>query len=123
MEIKNTEYNKLSPVPNDEGTDEILEILADQETVFAAFKSARDFIVFTNKRAVIVHKTGVRGDRKKYSSLPYNKLQTFTVTTCGSAKLECEFELFYSAFGRARFEIKGEFDVLGFNQLLSGYVL
>jgi hypothetical protein len=48
---------------------------------------------------------------------------TFSVETAGTFDLDCEMELYFSGLGKVKFEFTGGFDIVGFNKILSGYVL
>ena len=37
--------------------------------------------------------------------------------------LECELEIYISSIGKIRFEIRGGFDIVAFNKVISEYVL
>ena len=43
----------------------------------------RDFVAFTNKRLIAVNVQGLTGKKRDYSSLPYNKIQAWSVDTPG----------------------------------------
>lgn len=58
-----------------------------------------------------------------YTTNPYSKIQTFSVETAGVLDLDCEVELYISAVGKVWFEIRGGFDIVALNRVLSEYVL
>jgi len=90
---------------------------------FAAFKTVRDHVVFTNKRVIAINIQGMTGKKKDYTSLPYSKVQAFSVETAGVMDLDSELELWFSSVGSVRFEFKSRFDILSFNKLISSYIL
>jgi hypothetical protein len=55
--------------------------------------------------------------------MPYSKIQTFSVETSGVLDRDCELEIYISAVGKVRFEIRGGFDIVTFNRTISEYVL
>lgn len=114
---------KLKPIEPKNVMEPITRFLIDGETIFAAFKTVRDQLVFTTKRIIAANVQGITGSKVDYTSIPYNKIQAFSVETAGMLDLDCEIEIYVSAVGRAKFEIKGSFDIVGFNKLISGYVL
>ena len=83
----------------------------------------RDQLVFTNKRIIAANVQGITGKKVDYTSIPYSKIQTFSVETEGVMDLECELEIYISSIGKIRFEIRGGFDIVAFNKVISEYVL
>ena len=114
---------KLKPVDNEKARDEIRAFLINGEEIFATFKTIRDQVVFTNKRIIAVNVQGLTGSKVDYTSIPYSKIQTFSIETSGSLDLDCEIQIYISAVGKVAFEIKGSFDIVTFNQLISEHVL
>ncbi|MFT6902034.1 MAG: hypothetical protein ACJAXS_002242 [Colwellia sp.] len=97
--------------------------MIEGEYIFAAFKSIRDQVIFTNKRIITANVQGITGSKVDYTSLPYSKIQAFSVESSGTLDLDCEIEVYLSELGMAKFEIKGSFDLIKFNQCISQYVL
>ena len=120
IDFKNPTYIKLKPV-GDKNKDRALEeMLVHGERIFQIFKGVRDKVVFTNKRVIAVNVQGVTGKKVDYTSLPYAKVQAFSVETSGVFDLDCELELWFSGIGG---EFAAGFDIRGFNAILSDYVL
>jgi hypothetical protein len=63
------------------------------------------------------------GKKIDYTSIPYSKIQTFSVETAGVLDRDCELEVYISSIGKIRFEIRGGFDIVAFNRIISKYVL
>ncbi|HDM8069478.1 PH domain-containing protein [Vibrio harveyi] len=114
---------KLKPIEVSKVRDDFHKFLIDGETVFAGFKTVRDQVVFTNKRVIAANVQGITGSKVDYTSLPYGKINAFSIETSGTFDLDCEIEFFLSEVGRVRFEIKGSFDLISFNKMISEYVL
>lgn len=123
IDFKNSDFLKLKPVDVNEGIGMVQMMLVDGEQVFASFKTVRDMVVFTNKRVIAINVQGITGSKKDFTSLPYSKVQAFSVETAGTLDLDCELELWFSGLGKVKFEFKGNFDIRSFNRLLAGYVL
>ena len=114
---------KLKPIGTDEVFEPIATFLIENEEVFAAFKTVRDQLVFTNKRIISANKQGLTGKKVDYTSIPYSKITTFSVQTAGLLDLDCEIEIHITAVGKVKFDIKGNFDIVSFNKMISQYVL
>lgn len=115
----------LKPIHISEVRGEILGLLIDGEEISAAFKTIRDQLVFTNKRIISIDVQGITGKRKSYSSLPYSKIQFFSIQTPGFAELvpDSELVLTFSNGFVAKFEFKGQVDIGEIGRMISNYVL
>lgn len=114
---------KLDPIPVNQLLEPINRFLIDEEIVLSVFKTVRDQLVFTNKRIIAANVQGMTGKKVDYTSIPYSKIQTFSIETSGVFDMDCELEIYISAIGKLRFEIKGGFDIVTFNKAISAYVL
>lgn len=114
---------KLTPISPNEMLAPIRSFLIDGESVLAVFRTIRDQVVFTNKRIIAANVQGLTGKKVDYTSIPYSKIQTFSVETSGTLDLDCEIDIYISAVGKVRFEIRGNFDIVAFNRILSEHVL
>jgi hypothetical protein len=114
---------KLSPLKVRNVLEPINQFLIEGETVLSAFQTVRDQLVFTNKRIIAANVQGLTGKKVDYTSIPYSKIQTFSVETSGVLDTDCELEIYISAIGKIRFEIQGGFDIVTFNRVISTYVL
>lgn len=113
---------KLKPI-NTSGASSVQPMLVQGEEILAAFQSIRDQVVFTNKRIISINVQGMTGKKVDYTSMPYSKVQVFSVETSGTLDRDCEIELYFSSVGKVKFEITGSFDIVGFNKTISEYVL
>ena len=98
-------------------------ILIDGEEVEACYKSVRDGIVFTNKSMIVISVEGVTGKRKNITSLPYSKIQTFSVETSGVFDLDTHLDLRFSGLGKVLLEFSGHTDVKKVCRLISNHAL
>ncbi|NLO83293.1 MAG: PH domain-containing protein [Clostridiales bacterium] len=114
---------KLAPISKAEGEMTVGPMLLDDEEVIEAFKSVRDKLIFTNKRIIAVNVQGVTGKKVDYTSLPYSRIQAFSVETAGVFDRDCELEVYISSIGRIKFELRGSFDIRAFNKAISKYIL
>jgi len=123
IDFKNGALLKLKPVGTKNMMSHINNFLIDGEEVIEVFKTVRDQVVFTNKRVISANVQGVTGKKTDYTSIPYSKIQVFSVETSGVLDLDCEIEFYISSIGKIKFEIKGNFDIVRFNKIISTYVL
>lgn len=115
----------LKPISNEEVRSEVDGLLIAGEQVEFAFKTIRDQLVFTNKRIISIDVQGLTGKRKSYATMPYSKIQYFSIQTPGFMELFPDSELFimFSNSFTARFEFKGAVDIGKIGRMLSEYVL
>jgi hypothetical protein len=66
---------------------------------------------------------GITGKKRDYTSLPYSKVQAFSVETAGTLDLDAELDLWFSGLGKVRFEFKGRSDVRTLANIIGSYVL
>ena len=77
----------LKPIPLSEIQNDVRGLLVQGEECVQAFKTVRDQLVFTNKRIISVDIQGITGKRKSFASMPYAKVQYFSVQTPGFLEL------------------------------------
>ena len=123
IDFNNAAFMKLKQVNNAEGERAVSPMLIDGEGVMSTFQTVRDMVIFTTKRIIAVNVQGITGAKKDYTSLPYSKIQAFSVESAGVMDLDCELELWFSGLGKVKFEFKGNFDIAAFNKVLSHYIL
>ena len=123
IDFNNASVFKLGPWDLSQVVNEILPLLVHGEEPLAAFKGVRDYVVFTNKRLIAVNVQGITGKKRDYTSLPYSKVQSFSVETAGTFDLDAELDLWFSGLGKVRLEFKGQVDIRSLSQLIAGYVL
>ena len=123
IDFENASYLKLRPADEDKSLKLVSPILVDDEEIFASFKTVRDMVVFTNKRVIAINVKGVTGSKKDFTSMPYSKVQAFSVETSGTFDMDSEVELWFSGLGSVKFEFLCTFDIHTFNRLLGQYIL
>ncbi|BDC96726.1 MULTISPECIES: PH domain-containing protein [Treponema] len=125
INISNDSVFNLKPIPLSDVRGELPAMLIPGEQIVAAFRTVRDQLLFTDKRIISVDVQGLTGKRKSYTSLPYSKVQFYTVQTPGLLELvaDSELELMFTNGFTAKFEIKGNFDILGLCKVISQFVL
>ena|SRR5450631_1442353 len=71
----------------------------------------RDSVVFTNKRLIAINVQGLTGKKRDYSSLPYSKIQAWSIETAGRFDFDAERELWFSGLGMVHLDFKGQVDI------------
>ena len=115
----------LKPINANSVRSELNGLLVEGEFVAAAFQTVRDQLIFTNKRIVAIDVQGLTGKRKSFASMPYSKIQYFSIQTPGFAELFPDSELFlmFTNGFTAKFEFKGAVDIGQIGRMISEYVL
>lgn len=123
IDFKNASYLKLKQInPSDVGS-QVLNLLIPGETVISAYKSVRDYVVFTDKRFIAVNVQGITGKKQDFTSMPYKKISVFSVETAGTLDLDSELELYFSGVGKVKFEFSGKSDIIQIGRLISEHML
>ena len=121
---KDSVFN-LRPIELASVRNEIRGLMVEGEGPVAAFQTIRDQLVFTNKRIISIDVQGVTGMRKSFSSMPYSKVQFFSIQTQGFLELvpDSELLIMFSNGYTARFEFRGSVDIGAIGRMISAYVL
>ena len=112
--IKTKEKN----IPND-----VMELLISEERIVGYYTSLRDYVVFTDKRLIACNVQGITGTKKDFTSLPYSKIQAFSIETAGTLDMDSELTLSYSGLGNIKFEFSSLRDIKEIGKIISSYVL
>ena len=119
----NSTWN-LKPIDVSAVRNEVNGLLIDGEAVEMAFQTVRDQLLFTNKRIIAIDIQGITGKRKSYSSMPYSKIQYFSIQTPGFELVpDSELFLMFTNSFTAKFEFKGNVDIGKIGRMISQYVL
>lgn len=108
---------------------ELEEILVNGEQIIASFSAMRDGVVFTNKRLITINVQGLSGSKRDYSSLPYSKIQAFSVETPGFTERmswgggDSELELWFSGLGKIKLNFHVDTDIRQICKIISTYTL
>lgn len=121
---KNSAWN-LTPINPADVREEVNGLLIPGEQIVSAFKTVRDQLIFTNERIISVDVQGLTGKRKSFTSMPYSKVQFFTIQTPGFMELipDSELVLTFSNGFIATFEFKGNVDIGMIGRSISEFVL
>ena len=108
IDFQNASYVKLGEVPLAEVAGQIDPLLLEDEKAYAAFKGIRDYIVFTSKRIIAVNVQGITGKKKDFTSLPFSKVQAFSIESAGTFDLDAELELLVLRARQSQIRIQGQ---------------
>jgi hypothetical protein len=114
---------KLKEIPPQEVGPAVQPLLVEGEGLISAFKTVRDYVVFTNRRLITVNIQGITGKKQDFTSLPWKKVQAWSVETAGQFDLDAELEMWFSGLGKVRLEFKGAVDIRSIGQLIASYAL
>jgi hypothetical protein len=123
IDFNNAAFVKLSPVALNTYAEHLNALYVPGEEPVAVFKAMRDGVVFTNKRIIAINVQGVTGKKKDFTSLPYSKIQAYSVETAGVFDLDSELELWFSGLGKVKFDFVGTADVARICRMISEFVL
>lgn len=123
IDFNNGSFVKLQQIPTDQADGSFAALLVEGETIYMAYRGIRDMVVFTSKRIIALNVQGMTGKKKDWTSLPYAKIQTWSVETAGTFDRDAELDLTFSGLGTVRFEFSGSTDVAYLSKLIAHYVL
>jgi hypothetical protein len=123
MNFSNGSVFKLNQCGQEDIGPMIAPLMIPGEKIVSCFKTIRDFVVFTDKRVIAVDVQGMTGKKRDFTSLPYNKIQAFSVETAGTFDLDAELELWFSGLGKVKFDFRGSSDIRQLGQMISTYML
>lgn len=123
IDFQNSSIFKLSEANPQEILKDIHPLFVQGEELIVAFKGMRDYVAFTNKRIIAVNVQGFTGTKRDYTSMPYSKIQSFSVESAGTWDLDGELDLWFSGLGKVRFEFKGKVDVRALARIIGTHVL
>ena len=123
IDFKNASFLKLKPVNDNAYSAAINPMLVPGEQIIGTYKAIRDGVVFTTKRIIAINIQGITGKKADYTSLPYSKIQAFSVETAGVLDLDSELELWFSGMGLVKFEFTSQSNVSEICRMISERVL
>lgn len=123
IDFNNAKYVKLKAVGNDTYERMISGLLVEDEYIISTYRAIRDGVVFTNKRIITINVQGITGTKKDFTSLPYSKIQAYSVETAGLLDLDSELDLWFSGLGVIRLEFTQSANVSEICRIISERVL
>lgn len=123
IDFNNATFVKLKPTDEAGFSEAVRSFLVDGETIVGTYKGSRDGVIFTTRRIVVVNVQGLTGKKVDYTSLPYSKVQSFSVETAGRFDRDSELDLWFSGLGKVRLEFAASADLLGLCRAISAHIL
>ena len=123
IDFQNASFLKLKPVNNSTFAATIMPMFVTDEEIIGTYQSIRDGVVFTNKRIIVINVQGITGKKKDFTSLPYSKIQAYSVETAGVLDLDSELELWFSGLGKVKLEFIANANVSRICKMISEKVL
>lgn len=102
---------------------EVTGILADGEEVIGSYEGIRDYVVFTNKRLIAVNVQGITGKKKEFTSIPYSKVETFSIETAGAGDKDSELDLWIAGIGKVHFDFAKCTNIAAIGKSVSNCIL
>ena len=123
IDFKNGSFMKLKMDNPAQFMEQLSPLLVGGEEIIGVYKTVRDYVAFTSKRIIAVNIQGITGKKKDFTSIPYSKIQTFSVETAGHFDLDSELEVYVSSVGMVKFEFSGKSDIIKIGQLIGSHIL
>ncbi len=123
IDFKNGSVFKLKKAKGFSNEKLVTPLFVTGEEFIGEYQALRDFVIFTNKRAIAVNVQGVTGKKKDFTTLPYSKIQLFSVETSGVLDMDSELELYFSSAGKIKFEFTGSSDIIRIGKAIGEYML
>lgn len=123
IDFNNDVFVKMTPVNMKIFGHEVIPFLIPGEEIIGSYQVMRDGVVFTTKRIIAINVQGLTGKKRDMTSLPYSRIQAFSVETAGVMDLDSELELWFSGIGKIKFEFSGKTDITELCKMISQYVL
>ena len=123
IDFQNGDIFKLRNTGRFQNEKLIAPLFVSGEEFLGEYQAIRDFVIFTNKPAIAVNVQGVTGKKKDFTSLPYSKIQLFSIETSGVLDLDSELEIYLSGVGKVVFEFTGQSDITAIARAIGESVL
>ena len=99
-------------------------MLIQGETLQHAYRSIRDFFVFTDKRLILVDQQGFTGRKSEYLCIPYRSISFYSIETAGTFDVDSELKIWIRGMDQPLVkEFRKGNDLQEVYQVLSRHVL
>ena len=123
IDFKNGKAFKLSAGKEKNIPKEVYDLLIGGEEIIGYYSAIRDYVIFTNKRIIACNVQGLTGSKKDFSSLPYSKIQAFSVETAGTLDMDSELTICLSGLGSVKFDFSANSNIREIGRSISEYIL
>lgn len=123
IDFSNAYFMKMKPTDNNTYAKIVEPLFVPGEFIIGCYQSVRDGVVFTDKRIIALNVQGLTGKKKDFTSLPYSKIQAYSIETAGVLDTDCELDLWFSGLGKVRFEFIHTMNIADICRLISEKVL
>ena len=123
IDFNNGKAIKLSKGKESRIPKEVNELLVDGEVIIGYYSAIRDYVVFTNKRIISCNVQGIVGAKQDFSSLPYSKIQAFSVETAGTLDMDAELTVCLSGLGSVKFDFTANSNIREIGRTIAEYIL
>ena len=123
IDFQNASFLKLRQVDPAPFVPTIAPMFIDGESIIGCYQSIRDYVVFTTMRIISVNVQGITGKKKDFTSMPYSKIQVYSVESAGVLDLDAELELWFSGLGKVKFEFTSQTNISAICKMISERVL
>lgn len=123
IDFQNGSLFKLKQAKENDVSSTLSNLLIPGEEIIGVYKGIRDSVTFTNKRVIALNVQGFTGKKKDFTSLPYSKIQAFSVETSGVFDMDSELEIYFSGLGKVKFEFTGNCDIVKIGQTIGNFIL
>lgn len=101
----------------------VVDLIVPGEQVLGSYKSVRDGVVFTSMRIIVINVQGLTGKKVDFTSLPYKRINAYSIETAGTFDMDAELDIFISGLGQLRFEFRGRSDIKEISKFISQSIL
>lgn len=116
-------FNFYNQIAQTDLSNNDLMFINENEKFMYAFKSTRDFVIFTNKRIILVDKKGLRAFRKTITYVSFESISSYSMTV-HNLDTTFEFVLNSSHSMNINFYKPIPLDVMfDINNFISSYIL
>lgn len=124
IDFRNGALFKLKRVDSGSVSDQFIALLLPEEKIIGTYKGMRDYVVFTDLRIIAVNVQGATGVKQDFTSMPYKKINLFSVETAGAMDNDSELELYFSGVDAPiKFEFSGGSDITRIARIIGTFVL
>ena len=123
IDFENMAFLKLRPVTDTRLTGQVTPLLCPGERIVQQYQGIRDGSVFTDRRAIAVNIQGITGKKKSFVTLPYGRIQAYSIESAGVMDFDSEMKLWFSGPGVVTFELIAGSDITALAQLIGNAIL